>query len=134
MKKHVLAFLITLLATITAFSSNISRGIENDSIVSITSEQLKETNLIFVEHAKLLKENSLLVEQLDNYIVDVQLLEEADSIRVLQIENYKAMMDSYQDHVKELNKEIKKKERLLLGIEIGGVTITAGLLLLLLLK
>lgn len=134
MKKHVLAFLITLLATITAFSSNISRGIENDSIVSITSEQLKETNLIFVEHAKLLKENSLLVEQLDNYIVDVQLLEEADSIRVLQIENYKAMMESYQDHVKELNKEIKKKERLLLGIEIGGVTITAGLLLLLLLK
>lgn len=134
MKKHVLAFLITLLATITAFSSNISREIENDSIVSITSEQLKETNLIFVEHAKLLKENSLLVEQLDNYIVDVRLLKEADSIRVLQIENYKAMMDSYQDHVKELNKEIKKKERLLLGIEIGGVTIAAGLLLLLLLK
>lgn len=134
MKKRVIVLLLTLLMTITAFSSNTFEETKQDSIVSITSKQLKETNLIFVEHSKLLKENSLLIKQVDNYKHDNNLLLEADSIRNLQIENYQAMSESYRLQLKTLDQEIKKKNKTLLIWKIGGVTVSTGLLLFLLLK
>lgn len=59
---------------------------------------------------------------------------EADSIRCLQIENYKALSDSYNLQIQTLNKEMKKKNKTLLVWKIGGVTVSTGLLLFLLLK
>ena len=120
--------------TTTAFSSNISRETEQDSTVLVTSKQLKETNLIFVEHSKLLKENSLLTRQIGNYQIDNKLLLEADSIKNLQIENYKGMSEVYENQLKVLDGELKRKNKTLLAWKIGGVTVSAGLLLLLLLK
>lgn len=134
MWKRVIILLLTLLMTTTAFSSNISEETKQDSTVSITSKQLKETNLIFVEHSKLLKENSLLIKQVNNYKQDNMLLLEADSIKTLQIENYQAMSESYKLQLKTLDEEIKRKNKTLLVWKIGGVTVSAGLLLFLLLK
>lgn len=102
--------------------------------MSITSKQLKEANLIFVEHSKLLKENSLLIKQVNNYKLENVLLLEADSIRCLQIENYQAMSESYKLQLKELNEKMIKNNKTLLAWKIGGVTISAGLLLFLLLR
>ena len=88
-KKRLVLLLIILLTTTTSFSSTISNKIEKDTIVSITSSQLKETNLIFAEHHKLLIENQLLSEQINNYKENNKLLIKADSVRLSQIETYK---------------------------------------------
>lgn len=126
-KKLLVTLSITLLATTTSFSSTISSGIEKDSIVSITPAQLKETNLIFAEHHKLLIENQLLSEQLNNYKEDNKLLIKADSIRQAQIKTYKNWNES-------LTKNLNKKNKTLFLWKIGGITVSSGLLLLLLIK
>ncbi len=126
-KKLLVTLLIILLVTTTSSSSTISNGIEKDSIVSITPAQLKETNLIFAEHHKLLIENQLLSEQLNNYKEDNKLLVKADSVRQAQIKVYKDWNES-------LTKNLNKKKRTLFLWKIGGITVSSGLLLLLLVK
>ena len=105
-----------------------------DSIVSITSEQLKYTNLIFVEHKNLLEENKLLNQQISNYQLKVNYLLKTDSLRLSQIEEYKSINDNYVKQIKDLNSDIKKKKRSITYLEIGGITITASLVIFLLLK
>lgn len=126
-KKRLVLLLIILLMTTTSFSSTISNKIEKDTIVSITSSQLKETNLIFAEHHKLLIENQLLSEQINNYKEDNILLIKADSVRVSQIETYK----NWNKYVtKKYNDERKK----VLFWKVGGIVVSFSLLLLLLVK
>ena len=126
-KRMLVTLLTILLATTISSSSTISSGIEKDSIVSITPIQLKETNLIFAEHHKLLIENQLLSEQLNNYKEDNKLLVKTDSVRQAQIKVYKDWNES-------LTKNLNKKKRTLLFWKIGGITVSSGLLLLLLVK
>ena len=98
-----------------------------DSTVSITPTKLKETNLIFAEHHKLLIENQLLSEQLNNYKEDNKLLTRADSVRQAQIKVYKDWNNS-------LTKDLNKKNRTLFFWKIGGIIVSSGLLVLLLVK
>lgn len=134
MKRIVMIFLIILLMRITCFSAITSEEITQDSIVSITSSQLKSANLIFVEHDKLLKENNLLSQQVYNYQIKTNLLSKTDSLRLEQLANYEALNSSYAKQVDDLNNTIKKKDRSILYLEIGGITIGVGLILFLLLK
>jgi hypothetical protein len=126
-KRLLVISLIILLTRTTSSSLTTSSGIKKDSIVSITPAQLKETNLIFAEHHKLLIENQLLSEQLNNYKEDNNLLIKADSVKQTQIKIYKDWNES-------LNKNLNKKERTLFFWKIGGITVSFGLVLLLLLK
>jgi hypothetical protein len=116
------------------FSLTTSEKTNQDSIVSITSEQLKYTNLIFVEHNKLLKENKLLDEQIQNYKDKVLLLEQTDSLRLSQINQYENINKAYSVQLNDLNNIIRSKNSIIKKWQIGGITISAGLLLLLLLK
>lgn len=125
MKRIVILFLIILLQTTTS-SSQI---IWNDSVIGITPIQLKTTNLIFVEHEKLLKENSLLKIQLDNYVKDNQLLTQTDSIRTIQLKGYKDLDTQNKKQIEQLNKDLSRKKRELTVWKIGGVGISVGLLL-----
>lgn len=100
----------------------------------ITPNQLKEANLIFVEHQKLLRENDLLFKQISNYKLDNELLLKTDSLRTLQLRNYERLTESYSLKVEQLNKEIKRKNNTLLVWKVGGVTVGVGLLVWLLLK
>lgn len=134
MKKIVALLLITLLSTTTSFSQSISKEIKQDSIVSITPQQLKETNLIFLEHRKLLQENFLLGCQLNNYKNDNALLATTDSLRVLQLRSYKELSDTYSMRINNLNNELSKKEKEVLVWKIGGISVSVGLLVWLLLK
>ena len=134
MKKSILTFFLILLATTTSFSQTISNEIKKDSTVLITSDQLKRTNLIFVEHEALLKTNSLLHQQLDNYKLNNNLLLRSDSIHKVEIDKYKLLTESFSSEITSLNKEIKRKDRTILTLKIGGITISSGLLLWLLLK
>lgn len=108
---------------ITCFSSTIYK----DSIIVITPTQLKNTNLIFAEHSKLLKENSLLKRQIENYKEDNKLLIKSDSVRCLEV-NY------YSDINKELNNSLQKKNKSLFLWKIGGITVSTTLLILFLFK
>lgn len=74
------------------------------------------------------------MEQLSNYKYDNLLLSQADSVKSLQIDNYKSLNSSYLDKINSLNEEITKKNKVLNGWRIGGVTVTVGLVLWLLLK
>lgn len=134
MKKFVILFFLILSMTTMCFSQNISSGIEKDSIVLITPNQLKEANLIFVEHQKLLRENDLLFKQISNYKLDNELLLKTDSLRTLQLRNYEGLTKSYSLKIEQLNKEIKRKNNTLLAWKVGGVTVGVGLLVWLLLK
>ncbi len=100
----------------------------------ITPNQLKEANLIFVEHQKLLRENDLLFKQISNYKLDNELLLKTDSLRTLQLRNYEGLTESYSLKIEQLNKEIKRKNNALLVWKVGGVTVGVGLLVWLLLK
>lgn len=134
MKRFVILLLAILLATTTSFSLNTYQRTEQDSIVSITSKQLKETNLIFVEHSRLLTENNLLLKQVENYKLDNSLLIKFDSIKTVQIENYKRLTLAYDFKLTQLENENKRKDKVVLGWKIGGVTVSIGLIMLLVFK
>ena len=130
MKRILTIFVIILVARITAFSSTILVETNPDSI-PVSVNDLKYANLIFAEHSKLVQENSLLYKQLDNYRIINSNLEQVDSLRLKQIEdlNYK-----YSLKVDNLNKEIKDKNKIIRGLQIGSITVGIGLVLALLIK
>lgn len=134
MRKFVILSCLILLTTITCFSQNILVNESNDTVVLITPQQLKETNLIFAEHQKLLVEKKLLLNQLNNYKLDNDLLSYSDSIKSLQVDNYKNLANSYSIQIEELNQEVQKKNKSLLTWKISSITISVGLLVWLLLK
>ena len=134
MRKFVILSCLILLTTITCFSQNILVNESNDTVVLITPQQLKETNLIFAEHQKLLVEKKLLLNQLNNYKLDNDLLSYSDSIKSLQVDNYKNLTNSYSIQIEELNQEVQKKNKSLLTWKISSITISVGLLVWLLLK
>ena len=102
MKKIVLLLLTILLGTIISFSQDTLKI--TNSTVLITSQQLKETNLIFIEHNKLLQENTLLNKQLYNYKEESLTLNKLDSIKTQQLKNYKNLTTSSEDKLEKLNK------------------------------
>lgn len=134
MKRIVILFLAILLVRITCFSSTTSEVTRQDSTVSITSDQLKYANLIFVEHKKLLEENDLLTQQVQNYQAKTDFLLRTDSLKVAQITNYQLINETYATQIEDLNKAIKKKDRAVTCWKIGGITVSVGLVLFLLLK
>ena len=126
-KKLSIILLLIILTTTTSSSLTISKATENDTIVTITPTQLKETNLIFAEHAKLLKENELLNSQLNNYIEENLILCKIDSTRQEQLISYKKLNNS-------LNVSLEKSKKQLLYWQVGGITVSLGLLVFLLIK
>ena len=78
-------------------------------MIVITNQQLITTNLIFAEHKKLLKSDSLLNREIDNYKSIIKINETQDSIQRIQI---KECMDKIENDSKEiatLQKQVKKK-------------------------
>lgn len=134
MKRIVILLLTILLTQTICFSQTISTKINLDSIVSITSEQLKYTNLIFVEHEKLLIENDLLNNKINNLQNQLEISENVNLLKTNQISQYENLTNNYSKQVKDLNKRISKKNKTILGLEIGCVTVSVGVVLLLLLK
>lgn len=134
MKKYMIVFFLILLPKTISFSQVISNKINYDSTVLITSKQLKIANLIFIEHDYLLKTNQLLNKQLYNYKLNNELLLQSDSLNRIEIYEYKLLTESYNNEIASLNKQIKNKKKTILALEIGGITISVGLFIWLLLK
>lgn len=108
--------------------------INQDSTIVITTEQVKVANLIFVEHQKLSVENELLSEQILNYKQEIELTAIQDSIRILELDNYKESLKNCSVQTQELRGELAKKDKQLLIWKIGGITVSVGMLIGLLLK
>lgn len=130
MKKLLILLLIILLARITTFSSTTLTEIKQDSIV-YTSD-LKYANLIFAEHDKFLKENSLLKNQIDNYKHLNETLVEIDSLRLNQIQEFNALDQYRLKQIDNLEIDIKAKNKTIRYWQIGSITISIGLIILLL--
>lgn len=118
MRKLGILLLINLLIPIAVSSQTISKNtypkILGDSIVLITPEQLKETNLIFNEH-NLLKTKVPLLERKIQVLTEINDNHfKIDSLRVQEINQYKANVD-------KLKKSIKIKNTLITGISSGFV-------------
>ena len=123
-----------MLVRIMCFSTTTSTTTEPDSTVLVTASDLKYANLIFVEHDKLLKENALLYQQVENYTDLNNQLVRVDSLRLQQISEYNKLNQNYVNQIDVLNKEVKKKNKTIRYWQIGGVTVSIGLVLFLLLK
>lgn len=134
MKRTLMIFLIMMLAKTISFSENISISTNQDSIVWITASDLKYANLIFVEHKKLIIDNSLLSEQVVNFTKLTDNLEQINELRLREISEYKNLTNSYLNQIDDLNKEIKKKNTTIKYWQIGGITVSVGLILFLILK
>lgn len=134
MKRMLMIFLIMMLAKTISFSENTSIPTNQDSIVWITASDLKYANLIFAEHKKLLIDNSLLSEQIVNFTKLTSNLEQINELRLKEIGEYRNLTNSYLNQINDLNKEIKKKNTIIRYWQIGGITVSVGLILFLILK
>lgn len=118
-------------------SQNTYPKLVNDSLVVITPQQLKATNLIFLEHKKFKLEIPELKKQLTSYESLINSYERTDSVRNAQINRLmlhaQASEQVIQSQLKEINK-LESKKKLYKGLTVSGVTVSVVLLITLLLK
>lgn len=138
MKRTVILFLTSLLVTIATFSQNISYPRQiSDSTVEITAQQLKQTNLIFIEHKSLIEENKELNLQINKYGELVKNYNKQDSINKIKIDELMKFSTYANDQIILKDKEItklKRSKKNLKFLTIGGFSISAFLGLLLFCK
>ena len=134
MRRILIILLISIFQKTLCFSQTIYPKIVSDSLVLITSSQLKQTNLIFAEHQKLKSINVQLDAKFDLQEEISSIFNQSAMIKDLQIANLETINDINKSTLLSINKELiqyKKRQKLLV---IGGCTISASLALLLLFK
>lgn len=118
-------------------SQNMYPKLVNDSLVVITPQQLKASNLIFLEHKKLKLERFELNKQLTSYELLTANYAKTDSIRLQQLARAELQMQMYDEAISKQREQIakmSKKNKRLTTLSIGGFAISVGLLLALLIK
>ena len=118
-------------------SQNMYPKLINDSLVVITPQQLKASNLIFLEHKKLKLERFELNKQLTSYELLTANYAKTDSIRLQQLARAELQMQMYDEAISKQREQIakmNKKNKRLTTLSIGGFAISIGLLLALLIK
>lgn len=116
-------------------SQNTYPKLVNDSLVVITPQQLKATNLIFLEHKKFKLEIPELKKQITSYESLINSYERNDSVKNAQINRLmlhaQVSEQVMQNQLREINK-LESKKKLYKGLTVGGVSVV--LLITLLLK
>lgn len=118
-------------------SQNMYPKLVDDSLVVITPQQLKASNLIFLEHKKLKLERFELNKQLTSYELLTANYAKTDSIRLQQLARAELQMQMYDEAISKQRERIakmNKKNKRLTTLSIGGFAISVGLLLALLIK
>ena len=118
-------------------SQNMYPKLVDDSLVVITPQQLKASNLIFLEHKKLKLERFELNKQLASYELLTVNYAKTDSIRLQQLARAELQMQMYDEAISKQQEQIakmNKKNKRLTTLSIGGFAISVGLLLALLIK
>ena len=130
-KTIIFVLLMSLATTMCCFSQTISKSKQKeDSLVVITSTQLKQTNIIFLEHQKLLKEKGEYLKQIDyleainqNYLI-------VDSLRNKQLDVCTNIISEKQDSINNLKKSLQKskKRNRVKNFFIGGIASIAAII------
>lgn len=125
--KFTITLLLSLLIPTVSFSQDTYPKIVNDTLILLTSKQLKHTNLIFAEHNMLLKKTDLLESQTQQYKELIRNYEYNDSLHLELLESNKTY---YLSRISVLNdslkKETKKRKLSQFGMfGIGGLAILA---------
>ena len=118
-------------------SQNMYPKLVDDSLVVITPQQLKASNLIFLEHKKLKLERFELKKHLSSYELLTANYAKTDSIRLQQLARAELQMQMYDEAISKQREQIakmNKKNKRLTTLSIGGFAISVGLLLALLIK
>ena len=134
MRRILIILLISIFQKTLCFSQTIYLRIVSDSLILITSSQLKQTNLIFAEHQKLKSMNVQINTKFGLQEEISSMFNQSAMIKDLQIANLETINDINKSTLLNINKELnqyKKRQKLLV---IGGCTISASLALLLLFK
>lgn len=98
--------------TTWSFSQTIlTPCIIKDSLVLISLPQLKQTNLIFLEHRKLKTTNELLNEQLKNFYVLNKEQERIDSLQKKQLITFSQVVQTQNVEIEDLKETIDKQKR-----------------------
>ena len=105
MRRYLISFLV-LIASICASS-------QNTSTITITSEQLQTTNLIFVEHQKFERTIPLLKTEIANLELINKSWEKTDSVRRIQLGYYGDIIEDRNKSIETLNKSLKKKQKVI---------------------
>nr|DAK03610.1 MAG TPA: hypothetical protein [Bacteriophage sp.] len=119
------------------FSQTTYPKLTSDSLIVITPQQLKATNLIFLEHKKLKLQVPELNKQIVSYESLINSYVRSDSLKnsqVKELTNYIEVSEQVRkDQLREINK-LKSKNQLYKGLSIGGITISIALLITLLIR
>lgn len=98
--------------------------------ITITSEQLRETNLIFLEHKQFKQQIPLLQLQIDNLEQVNYSWQKTDSINQTVIYNYKNQLIDKDKSINNLSKSLENNKNIIkYGGTIGAITIILCLLL-----
>lgn len=132
MKKSLILLLISLCLPTLSFSEIMYPILTSDSLVIITPKQLKETNIIFLNHQYLQRELHEYKYQVEFYRKANNNLILNDSIKSLK---FKELNDKANNIIQEQYLQINKQakiNRVYKTISICGVTVSITLLVLLL--
>lgn len=111
MMKKLLILCLLLIASTSIFSQNT---------LTITSEQLKLTNAIFIEHEKFSKQIPLLEQQISNLEQINNSWQQTDSIRKQQLVYCNYIIEDKNKSIENLNKSLKRNKNLLKGSCVVG--------------
>lgn len=119
---------------IVCFSQTTYPKILNDSLIVITPLQLKQTNLIFLEHNRLQLEKVQTDIQINAYNKLINNYEYSDSIKNNKISLLSNTVEEYNNTIINQNKQLSKLHNKNKIFTICGVAICASLGLLLFIK
>lgn len=122
MIKKLLLLCLVLIVSTSSFSQDT---------LKITSEQLRLTNVIFLEHKKFSEQVPLLQQQITNLEQINESWKQTDSIRKSQLLYCNQVIEDKNKSIKGLNKSLKRKQNL---IKYGGTASVLTIILCLLLK
>jgi len=107
MKRSIVLLLINLLIAIASFTQTTYPRNLNDSLVIITAEQLKQTNLIFAEHEFLTEENLILKDKINLQDSLIYNYSKIDSIQKNNIIKLTSEVDFANNKINKLEKQFK---------------------------
>lgn len=122
MIKKLLLLCLVLIVSTSSFSQDT---------LKITSEQLRLTNVIFLEHKKFSEQVPLLQQQITNLEQINESWKQTDSIRKSQLLYCNQVIEDKNKSIEGLNKSLKRKQNL---IKYGGAASVLTIILCLLLK
>lgn len=126
-------FILTLALwiPILSFSQTTYPQITKDSLVVITHQQLRQTNVIFEEHYNLKRENYLLCEEIIIMDSMINNLEMSSNYYNECIDNYKDSTVIKNKQISDLNKSVEKIKKRRNNVYSGG-SVVIGILIILL--